>query len=243
MNTTHQDAASLAAATYRSNGNPEVSASWLAQHRQAVHLLDVREPHELEGPLGAVPDVENLPLGEVLTRGVPYDRREPVVLICRSGRRSALAASALADAGYETVASVEGGMLAWTHDVEHLENIIEEEQNANADNLQGAIFRTNGVAEVSAAWVAKNLGRFKLVDVRETAERRGPMGFIVQAEHVPLDVLLSAATGWKKDQPLVIHCASGGRSARATQALTQMGFQHVASMEGGMIGWRRLELS
>jgi rhodanese-related sulfurtransferase len=134
-------------------------------------------------------------------------------------------------------------MLAWTHDVEHRDNIVEEEQNANAQNLQTAIFRTNGVAEVSAAWVAKNLGRFKLVDVREMAERRGPMGLIVQAEHVPLDMLLSAATRWDKDQPLVIHCASGGRSARATNALAQMGFEHVASMEGGMIGWRRLALS
>jgi len=111
-----------------------------------------------------------------------------------------------------------------------------------AKNLRAAIFRTNGVAEVSAAWVSKNLGRFKLVDVREEAERRGPMGLIGQADHVPLRELMTAAQGWPKDQPVVIHCASGGRSARATHALTQMGFREVASMEGGMIGWRCLSV-
>lgn len=243
MNTPSQQAASLAGATYRDNGNPEVSATWLAEHLGEVNVLDVREPHELGGPLGALPNVENLPLQNLLTRGVPFDPSEPVVLICRSGRRSALAASALAGAGYGSVASVEGGMLAWTADVEHRENIVEEERHENAENLQGAIFRTNGVAEVSAAWAAQNLGRFKLVDVREENERRGPMGLILQAEHVPLGNLLTAADAWRRDQPVVVHCASGGRSARATQALYQMGFTQVASMEGGMIGWRRLGLS
>ncbi len=233
----------LAAATYRDNGNPEISATWLAEHLDHVHLLDVREPHELTGPLGSVPNVQNLPLASVLTRGVPFDPEEPVVFICRSGRRSALAASALADAGYRAVASVEGGMLAWTHDVEHRKNILEEEKNANAQNLASAIYRTNGIAEVSAAWVAQNLGRFKLVDVREEGERLGPMGVILQAEHVPLGVLLAAASQWPKDQPLVIHCASGGRSARATEVLSQMGFEAVASMEGGMIGWHRIAMS
>ncbi|MBW2461389.1 MAG: rhodanese-like domain-containing protein [Deltaproteobacteria bacterium] len=242
MNTLSQEAAALVAAIYRDNGNPEVSAPWLSEHLDSVHFFDVREPHELEGPLGAVAGVANLPLQALLTKGVPVDRSAPVVLICRSGRRSAQGASALAAAGYEAVASVEGGMLAWTADVEHHANIVEEERHENAKNLQTAIFRTNGVAEVSAAWTAKNLGRFKLVDVREQGEREGPMGLIVQAEHVSLANLLGVADGWGRDQPVVVHCASGGRSARAIQALSQMGFTQVASMEGGMMGWHRIGL-
>ncbi len=65
------------------------------------------------------------------------------------------------------------------------------------------------------------------------------MGLILQAEHVPLGALVDTAEAWPKDQPIVIHCASGGRSARATHALRQLGYEAVASMEGGMIAWRR----
>jgi rhodanese-related sulfurtransferase len=237
-----EGARTLRDAIYRDNGNPEVSATWLASHRDDVRLIDVREPHELRGPLGAIAGVENIPLQTLLTRGVPWAEATPIVLICRSGRRSALAAAALVGAGYETVASVEGGMLAWHLDVEHRETVVEDERYANATNLESAIFRTNGVPEVSAQWVHQNLGRFRLVDVRELAERRGPMGFIVQAEHVPLANVLAVASDWKRDQPIVIHCASGGRSGRAATALAQMGFTKVASMEGGMIAWRGLGL-
>lgn len=229
-------------AIYRDNGNPEVSATWAASHRDAFRLIDVREPHELTGPLGAIEGADNVPLHTLLTRGLPDDESAPIVLVCRSGRRSALAALTLAGAGYTNVASVEGGMLAWNLDVLHREGIVEDEKHANAKNLEGAIYRTNGVPEVSAQWVHQNLGRFRLVDVRELAERRGPMGFIVQAEHVPLQHVLAMAADWPRDQPVVVHCASGGRSARAAMALAQMGFTKVASMEGGMMAWRALML-
>lgn len=238
METQTHPAASLEEAITRFNGAPEVDATWVAAHRGELRLVDVREPHELTGPLGRVEGAQNVPLADLLARGLDADRSESVVFICRSGRRSAQAAEALARFGFDSVGSVEGGMLAWNAQVEGRTTIYEDEKHENAANLADAIDRTNGLPEVSATWVAQNLGRVRLVDVRQAHERTGPMGLILQAEHIPLGELMAEVQDWPRDQPVVIHCASGGRSARAALAMLDAGFTSVASMEGGMMAWR-----
>lgn len=238
MNTETTNPVSLREATSRLNGGPEVGAAWAASHLGEVRLVDVREPHELTGPLGAVEGAENVPLASLLQNGLSGNDGRPVVLICRSGRRSAVAVTALERKGFDPVASVEGGMLAWNAQVLHRASIYEDEKHENAANLVDAIDRTNGVPEVSATWVHSNLGRFDLIDVREPSERVGPMGSIVQAQSIPLAGLMKAAADWPRDRAIVIHCASGGRSARGAMALEQAGFTRVASMEGGMMAWR-----
>ena len=55
----------------------------------------------------------SIPLGQLRERisEVPADK--PVMAICRSGRRSAMATGILKQAGYERVANVAGGILRW----------------------------------------------------------------------------------------------------------------------------------
>lgn len=231
------DMQALRAAVQMNDGDPEITAEWLAQHRDDVRLIDVREPHELTGPLGQVDGVQNVPLLALLGQARTLDEDEPLVLICRSGRRSALAANALRESGIKCVASVEGGMLAWNHDVLHKPAIIEDEKVANTQNLSEAIYTTNGLPEVSSQWVQNNLGRFRLIDVRETGELL-QHGRVAQSEHVPLQRFLGNAHELDREAPMVVMCASGGRSGRAVRALQAAGFRAVASMEGGMFGWR-----
>jgi len=78
-----------------------------------VVLVDTREPHEyeeahIEGgrlvPPGILPD-------EIAS--VVPDRSQRVILYCRSGNRSGKAAEEMAGLGYENVANVGGGILAW----------------------------------------------------------------------------------------------------------------------------------
>ncbi|MEX1363515.1 MAG: rhodanese-like domain-containing protein [Nannocystaceae bacterium] len=215
----------------------EVTAPWVADHLGAFRLIDVREPHELTGPLGRVDAAENIPLLEVIGSAGGFDAEVPVVLLCRSGRRSSIAADALRRAGVKTVASVEGGMLAWNLDVLGKSSVHQDEKVANTRNLGEAIFRTNGLPEVSAQWVKDNLGRFRLFDVREAAEL-ADSGRVAQSEHVPMQVFIAQAGNLPRDVPIVVMCASGGRSGRVVRALEASGFSAVASMEGGMFGWR-----
>jgi rhodanese-related sulfurtransferase len=40
------------------------------------------------------------------------------------------------------------------------------------------------------------------------------------------------------DKRVILHCASGGRSALAAKALKEMGYGNVAHLEGGFIAWK-----
>jgi SulP family sulfate permease len=74
-------------------------------------VIDVREPREFEG--GHVPQARSIPLPVLLNHLDRIPRDEPVVLVCRGGRRSTRAAAYLRGRGYEQVRVLEGGMIAW----------------------------------------------------------------------------------------------------------------------------------
>lgn len=83
---------------------------------------------------------------------------------------------------------------------------------------------------------------FILVDVREPDEVQG--GRLPKSVHVPRGILEMTMERNVKDpaKPIVLYCAAGGRSAMAAQMLKKMGYESVASMEGGFEGWKRLGL-
>jgi len=74
-------------------------------------LVDVREPNEWEKT--RVGGALLIPLGDVETRRDEIPKDRDVILICRSGRRSADAQATLERHGYDRVANLEGGILAW----------------------------------------------------------------------------------------------------------------------------------
>ena len=78
-----------------------------------VVLIDTREPHEyqeahLENGRLVPPGL----LGDEIAAAAP-DKSARTILYCRSGNRSAIAAAQLEALGYENVASMSGGILAW----------------------------------------------------------------------------------------------------------------------------------
>ncbi|WP_047795578.1 rhodanese-like domain-containing protein [Exiguobacterium sp. JLM-2] len=78
---------------------------------EEITLLDVRESSEYEG--GHIEGAVNAPLSSLDANQLPYPKDEPIYVICRSGNRSAQAASQLQDAGYTEIYDVSGGMMAW----------------------------------------------------------------------------------------------------------------------------------
>jgi sulfur dioxygenase len=115
------------------------------------------------------------------------------------------------------------------------------ELDSGAQGAPGAwapVERTaEGSPEVAAPWVASRLGAFRLVDIREPDELTGELPKIDAAESVPQAGLLGASAAWQKDEPLVLVCRSGSRSAAAARELEGRGFSRVASMRGGMRAW------
>ena len=99
-----------------------------------------------------------------------------------------------------------------------------------------------GIPEVSVHWVHGCQGDVRVVDVREPEEFNGPLGHAPGAELVPLAGLTEHAARWNHDDKIVLLCRSGGRSGRGAQALEAQGFKRVASMAGGMLRWKQVEL-
>ncbi|MEV0368334.1 MBL fold metallo-hydrolase [Streptomyces sp. NPDC050636] len=70
-------------------------------------LVDVRNPAEYAA--GALPGARNIPLATLPDHIAQLDRDRPVVLYCRSGNRSVIAAALLEARGFEDVRDVVGG--------------------------------------------------------------------------------------------------------------------------------------
>jgi rhodanese-related sulfurtransferase len=71
-----------------------------------AQLVDVRADHEWE--TGRIAGATHLPLAELAERAGEIDKERPVVVYCRGGNRSSMAAAALADAGYDAAKLAEG---------------------------------------------------------------------------------------------------------------------------------------
>jgi rhodanese-related sulfurtransferase len=77
-------------------------------------VLDVRGPEEFVGPLGHIAGAHNLPLPDLAARlGEATGSGRPLVVVCRTDRRSATAASQLLAAGAPDVAVLRDGMEGW----------------------------------------------------------------------------------------------------------------------------------
>jgi sulfur dioxygenase len=94
-------------------GVPEIDPEWVARHRQAVSLLDVRSSAELSGEFGKLEDALLIPLDELRTRAAEVPEGKPVVALCQTGKRSAMASQILRAAGRSETASLAGGIQRW----------------------------------------------------------------------------------------------------------------------------------
>lgn len=108
----HDPSSALSIALVRTwTGIPEVSPRWLVANSQGTRIVDVREPAEFAD--GHVPGAELVPLGTLETATRDWQRAAPLVVVCRSGARSGKAARVLERLGFEAVASLRGGVVAW----------------------------------------------------------------------------------------------------------------------------------
>ena len=88
-------------------------------------------------------------------------------------------------------------------------------------------------------------GKAVIVDIRDKEERT-QNGAIPGSQHVSRGMLEFAADPtlpyhrdfFQPDQRIILHCASGGRSALGAKVLKDMGYANVAHLETGFKGWK-----
>ncbi len=78
--------------------------------RGEIELIDVREPEEWEA--GRIAGSHHIQLTELSAQADALPRDRPIVFVCRSGSRSAMATQAFAGAGFDAH-NMSGGLLEW----------------------------------------------------------------------------------------------------------------------------------
>lgn len=87
---------------------PSISTTELASIlSEKLEIIDVRAADEYAQ--GHIPGAVNIPLAQIKD----FKPETPVYLICRSGRRSKMAAAVLMERGYSVI-NVREGMLGWS---------------------------------------------------------------------------------------------------------------------------------
>ncbi|MFD6680055.1 pyridoxal-phosphate dependent enzyme [Micromonospora parva] len=85
---------------------------WIAERRGLV--VDLRSPFayqalHIDGSINIVDEL----FAELLYGGLPFGRRQPVLLVCPVGEKSARYAALLTRMGHSDVRSLDGGIIAW----------------------------------------------------------------------------------------------------------------------------------
>ncbi len=78
-------------------------------------------------------------------------------------------------------------------------------------------------------------GGVQLIDVREADEHAA--GRIAGSRLIELGELTAQASTIDRDTPVIFYCRSGSRSAMATEAFVQAGYD-AHNMSGGMLEWQ-----
>ena len=74
-----------------------------------------------------------------------------------------------------------------------------------------------------------------LLDVRTPGEFQ--QASLAGARLIPIDQLVSRLTELPKDQPILVYCAVGSRSAQVVNYLARQGYPEVYNLYGGIYSW------
>ena len=86
-------------------------AEWYESKAEGFRVIDVREMNEING--GTVPGADPMPMATVPVRINELEKDKDLVVVCRSGARSAQVCMYLQQQGFERVHNLRGGMIAW----------------------------------------------------------------------------------------------------------------------------------
>jgi rhodanese-related sulfurtransferase len=188
----------------------------LELRREGAQILDTRDPANFEGAhlAGSV----NVGLGGSYATwcGTVLDRERPVVIVADLGREPE-AAMRLGRIGFDIVAGyLEGGMQS----LETRPDLVARVERVTAGALAEQL-------ESQEAPV--------VLDVR--TEREWNEKRIGDSVNIPLSRLAQRIDELPRDRPVVVHCASGYRSAIGASLLLREGFGEVADLVGGIAAW------
>jgi len=168
-----------------------------------------------------VPGTLNIPLNQSFPTwaGWLLSYEEPIHLLVDESEEDAVdeAVRDLSSIGLDQVAGWCGveALDAWTEAGRSLDSV----PRTNASELAGALER----------------GEVTVVDVRGRSEWEA--GHLPGVDNIPVGYLEEHLEELPRDEPLVVQCQSGGRSAIAASLLRAHGMDNVVNLDGGYEAW------
>ncbi len=98
-------------------------ANLLASEEKQIIKIDVREAHEL--PNGMIDGAIHIPMNTIPEKlgELEQHKKETIVLICRSGKRSDQVGQFLENQGFSDVINMVGGMNTWAAEIDTSMNV------------------------------------------------------------------------------------------------------------------------
>ncbi len=193
-----------------------------AELEQGRWVVDVRGSADFAR--AHLPGAINIPLGRTFATYagtvLTYDR--PIALIANTLEQARAAARQLALIGLDDVTG-------W----------------ASHEDIAGGSAptrRAGTVRVIEPAALAQQLAHNgpRVIDVRGRTEWNE--GHLAGATHIYLGDLEARIPELRRDQPIVVHCATGTRSSIAASLLQARGFRDVSNLTGGIHAWRKAGL-
>jgi len=174
-----------------------------------LFIMDVRQPEEYA--TGYVPNAVLIPLGEVAQRLGEIPRDKPVIVVCKSGGRSAQVSKILDDNGFKSVFNVLGGTSAWKAMPSYL-YITPQDLRDQLDDANKFI-----------------------VDVRTIEEYKA--SHIAVAISMPLGDLKDRMNEIPMDKEIIVVAENNDQGDQSAGMFISAGYKNVKNMSGGMPNW------
>jgi rhodanese-related sulfurtransferase len=205
------------------------------REQETVYLIDVRTQEEYAA--GHIPGFRWFPGGQAVQRSddVTVVHNSPIAFACDRKARATLIASWYRQMGFNEVYAVEGGTTAWAASGLSLEAGFAEPLPFGLDSARSQVSLLSPQA-LQAAKPSVML----FVDTSQDFTR----GHVPGAHWVPRGwlELRIAEVAPARETSIAVTCLDGRNATLAGATLKELGYQHVAVLDGGMAAWQQAGL-
>ena len=191
-----------------------------------------------------------IPVDELEARYVELTENKPIIVYCKSGRRSAKAAAILISKGFSQVYDMTGGIDAWKSKeypviVENADsgtteasNVSEETENTTTTSGTSDVVEINYITADELNSKLNKSDEIIILDVR--SEDSFMIKHIKNAINIPYRDLQGRTDELDNAKEIIIYCSNFdcGLSKNAVSLLLKAGFKNVVALEGGIESWQ-----
>jgi rhodanese-related sulfurtransferase len=205
------------------------------RHEEPLYLIDVRTAEEYAA--GHIPGFRWFPGGQAVQRSddVAVVKNGRVVFACDRRARATLIASWYRQMGFREVFAVDGGTTAWAASGGTLEKGLPDETPTGYHDARAKV-QSIAPRELQASQSTAVI----FVDTSQDFAR----GHVPGARWVPrgwLELWIGDIVP-TKSTPVAVTCVDGRSSVLAGATLSELGYQSVSVLDGGMAGWQKAGL-